>query len=177
MNESINTENISEAIFLLRGEKVMIDFDLALLYGVENRSLKQQVRRNIDRFPEDFMFQLTPNEWKELITNCDKFQKYRNSPTTPFAFTEQGVAMLSSVLKSRRAIQVNISIMRTFTQLRKIALENEGIARRLSELEKNSKLKFIQYDEQFRIIMDLIQQMNNSEEESNDRKIGFNTNL
>lgn len=175
MNLEINLENIAEAIFLIRGEKVMIDFDLALLYGVENRVLKQQVRRNIERFPQDFMFQLTDSEWKELITNCDKFKKYKNTPSLPFAFTEQGVAMLSSVLKSKRAIEVNISIMRTFTKIRKIALNNESIARKLEQLEKNSSLKFLQYDEQFRVIMELIQSMTLEDEEEKSKKIGFNT--
>ena len=175
MLENINLENISESIFLIRSEKVMIDFDLALLYGIETRILKQQVRRNSERFPEDFMFELNKEEWKELITNCDKFKKYKNSPSRPFAFTEQGVAMLSSVLNSKRAIDVNISIMRTFTQIRKMTLKNDELVRKLEQLEKNSNLKFLQYDEQFRVIMELIQQMNIEDEEENTRKIGFKT--
>ena len=95
----LNEDNITNCIYLIRGEKVIFDFDLAMLYGVETRALKQQVRRNIDRFPNDFMFQLTKIEWKELITICDKLNQYKFSPITPFVFTEQGIAMLSSVLK------------------------------------------------------------------------------
>jgi hypothetical protein len=112
--------NIESKIFLIRNQKVMLDFDLASLYDVETRVLKQAVRRNSERFPADFMFQLTKNEWFELITNCDKLNNLKYSPSLPFAFTEQGVAMLSTVLKSRKAILVNIEIMRAFVKIREI---------------------------------------------------------
>ncbi len=106
----LKEENIAKYIYFIRGEKVMLDFDLAILYGVETRVLKQQVRRNIDRFPDDFMFQLTKIEWDELITNCDKLiGKYKYSPSLPYAFTEQGVAMLSSILRSKRELYKLIS--------------------------------------------------------------------
>jgi hypothetical protein len=102
-------------IYEFRGVKVMLDFDLALLYELETRSLKQSVRRNNYRFPDDFMFQLKKMEWQELITNCDKLpESIKFSPQTPFAFSEQGVAMLSSVLKSKKAVETNIAIMRAF---------------------------------------------------------------
>ena len=115
----IPVEKITGKIYFIRKEKIILDSDLAELYGVETRVLKQAVKRNLDRFPEDFMFKLTESEWSELITICDNLGNRKFSPTTPFAFTEQGVAMLSSVLNSKRAIQVNIAIMRAFVQLRK----------------------------------------------------------
>ncbi len=92
----------------------MLDFHLAMLYNVETRVLKQQVKRNIERFPDDFMFQLTVIEWKELITNCDNLGAMKFSPSFPYAFTEQGIAMLSGILRSSKAIKINISIMRAF---------------------------------------------------------------
>ncbi len=127
---------IQRKIYELRGQRVMLDFDLAELYEVETRVLKQAVKRNIDRFPNDFMFQLNREEWQELITICDKLpQGIKFSPATPFGFTEQGVAMLSGVLRSEKAIQVNIAIMRAFVHLRQMALTNKELADRLSELE------------------------------------------
>ncbi len=176
-NNTIELENITEAIYYIRGMKVMLDFDLASLYGVENRALKQQVRRNLDRFPEDFMFELTREEWTEQVTNSDLLKKFKFIKTPPFAFTEQGVAMLSSVLRSTRAIQINISIMRAFVEVRKSIGRNNVITKKLSELEKRADLKFLQYDEQFRIIMEIIQGMNNEDSEKNNRKIGFKTDL
>ena len=105
-------QKIETKIYEVRGQKVMLDFDLSDLYEVENRALKQAVKRNIERFPNDFMFQLTKNEWHEVITNCDNLREgAKFSPATPFAFTELGVSMLSSVLRSKKAIQVNISIL------------------------------------------------------------------
>ena len=106
---------IQNKIFEIRGCRVMLDFHLAELYQVETRALKQAVKRNLSRFPDDFAFQLTKDEWQELITICDKFpENIRHTPTSPLAFLEQGVAMLSSVLRSQTAIDVNISIMRAF---------------------------------------------------------------
>ena len=149
----LKEENIAKHIYFIRGEKVMLDFDLAILYEVETRVLKQQIRRNIDRFPSDFMFQLTKNEWNELITNCDNLiGKYKYSPSLPYAFTEQGVAMLSSILRSKRALQVNIAIMRTFVQLRKLIDVNKDIAKKVEKLEAK-------YDEQFKIIFKVIKQL------------------
>lgn len=110
---------IQNKIFEVRGYRVMLDLHLAELYQVETRALKQAVKRNIDRFPSDFMFELSKDEWLGLITNCDKFpDNIRHTPTPPMAFTEQGVAMLSSVLRSKVAIEVNISIMRAFVLMR-----------------------------------------------------------
>lgn len=105
-------QKIESKIYELRGIKIMLDFDLAELYDVETKSLNLSVKRNIERFPKDFMFQLTKSEWHEVITNCDNLREgAKFSPATPFAFTEQGVSMLSSVLRSKKVIQVNISIL------------------------------------------------------------------
>lgn len=114
---------IENKIYEIRKTKVMLDFDLASLYEIENRRLKEQVRRNIERFPNDFMFELTKEEWTEVIANCDNLpQGIKYSPSLPFAFTENGVAMLSSILRSPLAIQVNINIMRAFTKMRQLII-------------------------------------------------------
>ncbi len=132
----MSLQKIESKIHKIRGLKVMLDFDLAALYEVENRALKQAVNRNKDSFPVDFKFQLTKEEWKEVITNCDKLPKgVKYSPAAPYAFTEQGVAMLSSVLKSKKAVQVHISIMRAFVALRQFALSYKEISQRLKEIE------------------------------------------
>lgn len=121
----------------------MLDFDLAELYQVENRALKQAVKRNIGRFPVDFMFQLTKNEWQELITNCDNLPAtMKFSPARPLAFTEQGVAMLSSVLKSNKALKVNIAIMRAFVFIRQYALTHKDLTEKLKELESKYNKQF-----------------------------------
>ncbi|MCX6304495.1 MAG: ORF6N domain-containing protein [Bacteroidetes bacterium] len=134
---SVSEELLVQRIFSIRGRKIMLDFDLAMLYGVETRALKQQVKRNLERFPIDFMFQLTKAEWDELITNCDKFPvKIRHYPLPPLAFTEQGVAMLSSVLRSKRAIMVNIAIMRAFVNLRQLIDANKNLLKRIDSLEE-----------------------------------------
>src|SRR5215475_2023080 len=132
-------EIIERKIYLIRGQKVMLDRDLAEMYGVPTKQLNQQVRRNISRFPRDFMFQLTAAEDSHLRSQIVTSKKSRGGRRyAPFVFTEQGIAMLSSVLNSERAIQVNISIMRTFVKLRE-ALHNSGeLARRLKELETKS---------------------------------------
>ncbi|MEH0007906.1 MAG: ORF6N domain-containing protein [Flavobacteriales bacterium] len=134
---------IQSKIYNVNGYKVLLDFDLSALYEVENRILKQAVRRNLKRFPPDFMFQLSKYEWKELITNCDNLpDKVKYSPVAPFAFTEQGVAMLSSVLNSDKAIEVNIVIMRAFVTLRRHLTDYAGLKERVARLEKEMNLKF-----------------------------------
>jgi hypothetical protein len=163
---SIPAEDLIQQIFYLRGKKVMFDYDLATLYDMETRVLKQQVRRNLDRFPNDFMFELTRNEWEEVITNCDNLSVYsRYKPFPPFAFTEQGVAMLSSVLRSKRAISVNIVIMRAFVQLRQLLESNKELVQRIDELEGK-------YDKQFQIVFDAIRKMIRQENEPRE-KIGY----
>lgn len=149
----ISIEKIEKAIYLIRGEKVMLDRDLAALYGVETHVLKQAVKRNKDRFPEDFMFVLNPTEFRDwrsqfVISRADR----RGLRYSPMAFTEQGVAMLSSVLRSKRAVSVNIEIMRAFVKLRQLLASNAKLARRLDELEGK-------YDKQFRIVFDAIREL------------------
>lgn len=119
----------------------MIDRDLARLYGVETKKLNQAVKRNINRFPSDFMFKLNDNELKELVTICDRFKTLKHSSSPPYVFTEHGVAMLSSVLNSDKAIEINIQIMRTFVQMRKLAIEHKDLQEQITELRKY----FIQY--------------------------------
>ena len=164
-------QKIETKIFEIRGQQVMLDFDLANLYGVENRTLKQAIKRNIDRFPKDFMFLLTGIEWKELITNCDNLPKtIKFSPIPPYAFTEQGVAMLSSVLKSKTALQVNITIIRTFVFLRQYALSHEDLTIKLHKLEKK-------YNKQFKDVYDainyLLQKDKQAIEQQERKRIGF----
>jgi hypothetical protein len=131
---------IQSKIYDLRGLRVMLDFDLALLYDVKNFRLKEQVKRNIERFPSDFMFQLTKAEWLELIANCDNLpENAKFSPATPYAFTQEGVAMLSGILRSPLAIQVNINIMRAFVVMRNYALTATNTEKELFTLKKQIK--------------------------------------
>jgi ORF6N domain len=134
---------IQSRIFTVHGHRVMLDFHLAELYEVETRALKQAVKRNINRFPADFMFQISKQEWNELITICDNLpENIKHSPITPSAFTEQGVAMLSGILNSEKAIGVNIAIMRAFVATRQYLTDNNVLKNKLEELEKNMNLKF-----------------------------------
>jgi len=148
----ISIKRIEKAIYPIRGERVMLDRDLAELYGVSTAALNQAVRRNRDRFPEDFMFQLTSAEVAELNRSQIVIgsQKHRDPRSKPNAFTEQGVAMLASVLRSKRAITVNIEIVRAFVNLRRLFMSDKELARRLDELEskydKNSKLCSSRFD-------------------------------
>ncbi|MFW6310527.1 MAG: ORF6N domain-containing protein [Prolixibacteraceae bacterium] len=135
MNELIKAE-YETLIFTFRGRKVMVDSDLAMLYDVPTKALKQQVKRNIDRFPEDFMFELSANEKKELVTNCDRLAALKHSSVLPMVFTEQGVAMLSSVLRSEKAIKINIEIMRAFARYRALLIENEELKKEIRNLDK-----------------------------------------
>jgi hypothetical protein len=162
---AVPAEMIHRCIYLLRGHKVMIDVDLANLYKVTTGNLNLAVKRNLDRFPEDFMFQLTKTEFESLrlqfaISNRGG-RRYR-----PYAFTEQGVAMLSSVLASKRAVQVNIAIMRAFVHLRKMLSSHEDLARRLNEMEKR-------YDHRFKVVFDAIRDLMEPPPSSPKRRIGF----
>ena len=158
-------ELIASKIYLIRGQKVMLDRDLAELYGVQTKVLKQAVRRNIDRFPSDFMFELTDNEQKSLRSQIVTLKKGQHSKYLSFAFTEQGVAMLSSVLNSDRAIQVNIQIVRTFTRLRAMLATHEDIKRKIEAMERK-------YDENFKIVFEAIKLLFD-EEEKPKVKIGY----
>jgi hypothetical protein len=164
---------IQTKIYEVRWQKVMLDFDLAELYETETRTLKQSVKRNINRFPTDFMFELTKTEWQEVITICDNLPKsIKYSPVTPFAFTEQGVAMLSGILNSDKAIDVNIAIMRAFIALKQFALTNTELNNKLKELEGK-------YNKQFKDVYDAINyllQKDKKETNQKERKqIGYKT--
>jgi hypothetical protein len=159
---TIQEEDLAQRIYLLRGKKIMFDFDLAKLYNLETRVLKQQVKRNMERFPEDFMFELTRSEWEEVITNCDNLSVYsKYKPFPPFAFTEQGVAMLSSVLRSKKAITVNIAIMRAFVNLRQLIDANKNLIQRIDSIEEKFDKKFLLV---FEAIKELIKQENEPRE-------------
>ncbi|MBI5595079.1 MAG: ORF6N domain-containing protein [Elusimicrobia bacterium] len=170
---------VEELIRLVRGQKVILGHDQAGLYGVETRVLMQAVKRNVDRFPEDFAFQLTWYESERagpLVYNADKkrasksqiviLKRGGNIKYRPYAFTEQGVAMLSSVLRSSRAVQVNIEIMRTFVRLRQVLSAHKGLARKLAELEKK-------YDGQFRVVFEAIRKLMESPPVPARPRIGF----
>ena len=162
----VPAERIEQSILLIRGQKVMLDADLAVLYEVPTKALNQAVKRNERRFPPDFMFQISKKEKNELVTNCDRFKRLKHSTALPRAFSEQGVAMLSTVLNSERAIEVNIEIIRTFVRLRKMLASNVALARKLTALEKK-------YDEQFKVVFDAIRALMTPEPEKSQKKIGF----
>lgn len=152
MKALIPAELIEKKILLVRGEKVMLDSDLAELYGVEVKHLKRQVRRNFDRFPEDFMIQLSREEYDSIRSHLGALKRGAHSKYLPYAFTEQGVAMLSSVLKSKRAVLVNIEIMRAFVALRQMLASHAELAHKLAALEKK-------YDAQFKTVFDAIRRL------------------
>ena len=148
-------ENLATLIYLLRGEKVLLSEHLAGLYGVSVSALNQAVKRNIERFPDDFMFQLNSDEADAALASRSQtviLKRGQNIKYLPYAFTEQGVAMLSSVLRSPRAVEVNIAIMRTFVQLRRLMDSNRDLARKIEAME-------MKYDEQFTIVFDAIKQL------------------
>ena len=159
---------IEDLIFILRGKKVMIDKDLALLYGVETKYLNRQVRRNYKRFPEEYIFQLSEGEKKELVTNWHRFNALKHSSVLPLAFTEHGVAMLAGVLNSDRAIKISVRIINEFVRLRRMIHANKELALRLAQLEK----KIASHDESINSLLDA---MHNLIEEpfGPKRQIGF----
>ena len=173
-NAAIPPERIERRILLIRGQKVMLDSDLAELYEVETKALNRAVRRNIERFPRDFMFELTAGEFESLRCHFGTSNLRSQIVTSnrrggrrylPLAFTEQGVAMLSSVLRSERAVQVNIAIMRAFVKLREMLASNRDLARRLEEMEQK-------YDAQFRVVFDAIRELMTPPAKPR-RRIGF----
>jgi hypothetical protein len=162
----IPAERIEKAILSLRGQKVMLDRDLAELYGVRAIALRQQVKRNRERFPEDFMFQLTPEEAEALVSQNVIPSLRSLGGSLPYAFTQEGVAMLSSVLRSQRAVEVNIAIMRAFVRLRELLASHKDLARKLGELEKK-------FDEQFQVVFEAIRHLMASDPPEPKRRIGF----
>jgi hypothetical protein len=170
----VSPQRIERAIFLIREQKVMLDEDLSILYGVETRALVQAVKRNIRRFPEDFMFRLTADETAGLrsqivISNVGRGgRRY-----LPYAFTEQGVAMLSSVLRSERAVAVNVEIMRAFVRLRHILATHKDLARRMADLERGFTHKSKEHEEHIRNIYGILEALTNPPEPPKKGRIGF----
>lgn len=162
------SEIISHKIIEIRGHKVLLDFDLATLYNTETRTLKQAVRRNIHRFPEDFMFELTKDEWNSIRSQIVilKSGRGQHSKYLPFAFTEQGVAMLSSVLNNEKAIEINIAIMRSFVSLRKFALTYEELKKRVTEIEQ-------QFPDIYKALNHLMDSKQNRQIQEERKKIGY----
>ena len=164
----IPVERIQKCIYLLRGQKVMLDKDLAGLYGITTKRLNEQVQRNIDRFPSDFMFQLNNEETEALRSQFATSKRGRGGRRyNPYVFTEQGVAMLSSVLRSKRAVEVNIAIMRTFVQLRRILADNALLRRKIEAMERK-------YDEKFQQVFAVLKQMVKVEKKPR-RPFGFHS--
>jgi hypothetical protein len=164
----IPIERIAQAILVLRNQRVMLDYDLALLYGVETRALKQAVRRNPDRFPRDFMFELSEQEIDMVVSQFVTPDRRKFGGAKPMAFTEQGIAMLSSVLNSERAVKVNIAIMRAFVKLRQTLDTNRELAQQFSDLER----RVGKHDEEISAILEAIRQLMAAPEKPR-REIGF----
>jgi hypothetical protein len=162
----LSTGFIERRIYLIRKQKVMLDSDLAELYGVTTGNLNKAVTRNADRFPKDFMFQLTREEYASLRFQIGILKRGQHAKYLPRAFTEQGVAMLSGVLHSPRAVQVNVAIMRTFVKLRERLTTHKDLAQKLEALEKK-------YDRQFKVVFDAIRQLMQPEEPPKQQRIGF----
>ena len=159
-------ERIETVIFFLRGERVILDADIAALYAVETKNLIKAVKRNQERFPEDFMFQLTSEEVRRLRFQFGTSNGRGGRRYLPYAFTEQGVAMLSGVLRSEQAVKVNVEIMRAFVRLRRMVNEQAELARKLDDLEER-------YDEQFKVVFDALRELMAPPEDSEGRPIGF----
>ncbi len=157
---------ISSKIFTLRGEKVMMDRDLAELYGVTTKRLNEQVKRNRERFPSDFMFQLDEKEKNELVAKCDRFKTLKHSTANPYAFTEQGIYMLASVLKSDTAVAVNIAIIRTFKKLREFSKHYNALAKQIIEVERKS-------DKQYKELRKALDELVESSKIVDEKVIGF----
>ena len=158
-------EHVEQVILLIRGHKVIIASDLAGLYGVTTKRLNQQVKRNIERFPEDFMFQLTAEEKEEVVANCNPLSRLKFSPTLPYAFTEHGALMAASILNSERAIETSIFVVRAFVRMRQILSAHKDLERRPDALEER-------YDEQFKVVFDAIRALMEPPEKPK-KKIGF----
>lgn len=164
----VPVERVEKTILLVRGKKVILDADLAKLYGVTTKRLNQQVKRNSDRFPEDFMFRLTQKEKNKVVANCNHLSNLRFSPALPHAFTEHGAIMAASVLNTPRAIESSIFVVRAFVRLRQIMATHKELARKLLELERHLK----GHDQQIQAIFEAIHQLMTPPEKPK-RKIGF----
>jgi hypothetical protein len=164
-----SVEKIESRIFVIRGQKVMLDADLAELYGVETKRLNEQVRRNSERFPEDFMLQLTAEEKAEVVANCDHLARLKFSPTLPYAFTEHGALMLGNVLKSVLAVEVSLMIVRAFVHLRELVSTHKELSQKLNQLER----KVGAHDRAIAELIHAIRQLMSPTEPKNKRPIGF----
>ena len=162
---SIPQERIEQKILRIREHKVMLDKDLAELYGVPTKALNQAAKRNKKRFPEDFMFRLTKTEKEEVVTNCDHLKALKFSPQLPYAFTEHGALMLANVIKSPMAIKMSIAVIRAFVKLRKITTTHKDLQRKIEAMERK-------YDQRFKVVFDVIKRLLESSEKPK-RKIGF----
>ena len=170
-NALVKVGKIKQSILLIRGEKVIIDADLAEAYGVTTKALNQAVRRNADRFPSDFMFRLTKEEKHEVVTNCDHLANLKFSPVNPNAFTEHGAIMAASVLNSSKAIEVSVFVVRAFVQLREMIAGHKELARKIAKLER----KLGDHDEQIIVLIEAIKQLMDPKPPPKTRRIGFNT--
>jgi len=167
----VKVGRIQQRILLIRGVKVMIDADLAEAYSVPTRRLNEQVRRNLDRFPEDFMFQLTAEEKAEVIANCDHLEKLKFSKALPLVFTEHGAIMAASVLNSPKAVEVSVFVVRAFVQLRETIAGHKELARKIAKLER----KLGDHDEQIMVLVEAIKQLMDPKPPPKTRRIGFQT--
>jgi hypothetical protein len=168
----IPLERIESAIMEIRGQKVMLDYDLAALYGVTTKALNQAVKRNADRFPSGFMFGLTVEERNELVTNCDRLARLKHSSSMPYAFTEHGAVMLAAVLKSRRAVEVSVFVVKAFIRMRRMLTDQRQFALKLAEIES----KLAAHDESIKVVFDAIRKLMQKpkpEPEPPRRRIGF----
>lgn len=180
MLDIVPVEIIENKIFVFRGYKIMIDRDLAELYGVQTKVLNQAVKRNIERFPIEFMFKLKDIEKNELVTICDRFKSLKHSTSNPYAFTEHGVAMLSSVLNSEQAIAINIQIIKAFVKLRELSIAHKDLAVQLNELEQRfveyAKENTLEQQEQNRNINEIFKCLQYLVDIHKPEKVGFKTN-
>ena len=166
MRSLVPVRDIGQMIHEIRGQRVILDSDLADLYRVPTKRLNEQVKRNRSRFPQDFMFRLTAEEKAEVVANCDHLQRLKFSPTLPFVFTEHGALMLSSVLKTAVAVEVSIAVVRAFIRLRQYALSHRELAAKINSLEKK-------YDAQFKVVFDAIRKLMEPPPERPRPRIGF----
>jgi hypothetical protein len=165
----ISENDILDCIIRIRGKKVMIDRDLASIYGVTTKRLNEQVKRNLSRFPEDFVFQLNNEEKVELVANCDRFLMLRHSTTLPYAFTEHGAVMLACVLNSEKAIQANIQIVRVFTAIREMSLHNKDMLLKIEQIEQ----KIGMHDKEINVIFNTLKKMLEPKPIPKRNRIGF----
>ena len=152
MKSSLTAENIGGRILVLRNRRVLLDADLAELYQVSTKRLKEQLKRNTNRFPEDFAFQLSENEKSEVVAKCDHLKRLKYSPFLPHAFTEHGALMVANLLKSPQAVETSIAVVRAFVRLRELLISHHDLAEKLRTLEKK-------YDSQFKVVFDAIHQL------------------